>query len=359
MAYYHSKYQNFRKKPRLHRLVIYLLILLIAIALTVGYFIYELISKPNVWVKEGQDFSIYIPTGSNFENVKNILYENGLIIHRKNFEWWARKKKYPENIKPGKYLITNGMSNNELVNHLRSGNQQPVNLIFNNIRDLNQLSKRISEQIELDSATIIHTLKDTAYIASLGFDSLTITTLFIPNTYEIFWNVGIKTFMDRMQREYENFWNSDRRSKAESLNMSISDVVILASILDKETQKNDEKPIIAGVYINRLKRSWLLQADPTLIFAIGDFNIKRVLNVHKEIDSPYNTYKYKGLPPGPICIPSISSIDAVLNYSQHNYLYFCAKDDLSGYHVFARSFEQHNINAENYRRALDKLRIWK
>ena len=251
------------------------------------------------------------------------------------------------------------MSNDDLINHLRSGNQQPVKLIFNNIRDIEQLSKRVSEQIEIDSASIINFLKDSSSISELGFDKHSISTLFIPNTYEIFWDVSVQKFMNRMLREYENFWNSERKASAERLGMSISEVVILASILDKETQKNDEKPIIAGVYINRLKRRWLLQADPTLIYAIGDFNIKRVLNVHKKIDSPYNTYKYQGLPPGPICIPSISSIDAVLNYTEHNYLYFCAKDDLSGYHEFARNIRQHNQNAEKYRKALDKLRIWK
>lgn len=359
MAYYHSKYRTSKKKSRFHRIIISFLIIVILITLSAGYFLYTIISKPNVWIKEGESVSVFIPTGATFDEVKNILYEDGLIIHRNNFEWWAKKKKYHQNIKPGKYLILTGMSNNVLVNHLRSGQQQPVNLIFNNMRNIEQLSQRVAEQIELDSTAIMSLLSDSTYIAELGFDKHSISSLFIPNTYEIFWNVSAENFIKRMLREYNNFWNNDREAKAAALKLSKIEVVTLASILDKETHKNEEKPIIAGVYLNRLKRNWLLQADPTLIFALGDFSIKRVLNVHKEIDSPYNTYKYQGLPPGPICIPSISSIDAVLNYTEHDYLYLCAKDDLSGYHVFARNIREHNRNAEKYRRALDKLRIWK
>ncbi len=359
MAYYHSKYRSFKKKPRIHKLIIYALLILIAISIFVGYLLFQIISKPNIWLSEGESISIYIPTGANFNDVKKILYKDGLIVHRNNFEWWAQKKKYPENIKAGKYLILNEMSNNNLINHLRSGQQQPVKLIFNNMRNPEQLAQRVAEQIEIDSTAIMSLLTDSVYISKLGFDKHSISSLFIPNTYEIFWNVSAENFIKRMVREHDNFWNSERREKAAELNLSKIEVVTLASILDKETHKNEEKPIIAGIYINRLKKNWLLQADPTLIFALGDFNIKRVLNVHKEIDSPYNTYKYPGLPPGPICIPSISSIDAVLNYTKHDYFYLCAKDDLSGYHVFAKNIREHNRNADKYQRALDKMRIWK
>jgi len=183
--------------------------------------------------------------------------------------------------------------------------------------------------------------------------------LFIPNTYHIFWDISAEQFLERMNSEYQRFWNDKRKSLCDSLNMTIAEVVTLASIVEKETAKNDEKPIIAGVYINRLKKNWYMQADPTLIFAHSDYNIKRVLNKHKSIDSPYNTYTNKGLPPGPICLPSISSIDAVLNYDKHKYFYFCAKDDLSGYHSFAKSNSQHNQNARKYRKALDNLNIRK
>ncbi len=359
MAYYHSKYRTFKKKPRIHKLIIYVLLILIATSLFVGYLLFQIIKMPNVWLSKGESISIYIPTGANFNDVKNILYKDGLIIHRNNFEWWAQKKKYPENIKAGKYLILNEMSNNDLINHLRSGEQQPVKLIFNNMRDPEQLAQRVAEQLEIDSASIMNLLSDSVYISKLGFDKHSISSLFIPNTYEIFWNVSAENFIKRMVREYESFWNTERKAKAEELKLSRIEVVTLASIVDKETQINDEKKIIAGLYINRLNRKWLLQADPTLIFALGDFNINRVLNVHKEIDSPYNTYKHQGLPPGPICIPSITSIDAVLNHAEHDYLYMCAKDDLSGFHVFAKNIREHNRNAEKYQTALDKLRIWK
>lgn len=359
MPFYHSKYGYRKKKSKIHRFIIYSLVILIIAAFSVAYLLFQILNKSNVWVKDGENTPIIIPTGSNFDDIKLILYQNGLIIHRNNFEWLARKKKYDSNVKAGKYLITNGMSNSELINHLRSGNQQPVKLIFNNIRDIEQLSKRVSEQIEPDSSSIIRLLNDSIFITDLGFNANTIPTLFIPNTYEVFWNVGPQDFINRMLREYNNFWNSERKAQAELLKMSIQEVVVLASILEQETQKNDEKNMIASVYLNRLREGWLLQADPTLVYALGDFSIKRVLNAHKEIDSPYNTYKYRGLPPGPICIPSISSIDAVLINEQHDYMYFCARDDLSGYHVFAKTNRQHNRNAEKYRNALNKLRIWK
>ena len=193
----------------------------------------------------------------------------------------------------------------------------------------------------------------------MGFNDESVAALFIPNTYELYWNIDADEFVEKMINEYNRFWNEDRLAKAKNLNITPINVSILASIVDKETAKVSEMPRIAGVYINRLKRNWLLQADPTLIFAVGDFEIKRVLDVHKEIESPYNTYKYIGLPPGPICIPSIAAIDAVLNAERHKYFYFCAKDDLSGYHVFARNIKEHNINAEKYRKALNKKKIWK
>jgi UPF0755 protein len=245
------------------------------------------------------------------------------------------------------------MSNDKLINMLRLGEQFPVNVVFNNIRLKTEFAKKISLQLEADSAGIMQVLNDSSYQAGLGLDTETALTLFIPNTYEFFWNTDAMQFMERMRRENRIFWDGEREQKAEGIGMSKAEVVILASIVEKETNKNDEKATIAGVYLNRLKRGWLLQADPTLVYASGDFGLTRVLNVHKNIDSPYNTYKYGGLPPGPICIPSIASIDAVLNAEDHEYLFFCAKDDLSGYHVFARSITQHNRNARKYRRAIE------
>jgi UPF0755 protein len=311
-----------------------------------------------VWITK-ENASFYISTGSTFDNVKSELYTNGIIVHRNNFEWLAKRKNYPDNINPGHYILKEGMSNNDVLNLLQSGNQTPIKLIFNNIRTKKDLAKKVALQIEADSASIVDLLSDTTYQRKLGLNEYTITTIFIPNTYNVFWNITAKDFVSRMYWEYKNFWNEERKSKADKLGISIPEVITLASIVEKETSKNSEKKRMAGVYINRLNRKWKLQADPTLVYAIGDFSIKRVLNEHKEIDSPFNTYKYHGIPPGPICIPSIASIDAVLNFEKHKYLYFCAKEDLSGYHNFAKNYRQHEANAKKYRKALNKMKIWK
>jgi UPF0755 protein len=333
-----------------------LLILIIA-ALVAGYQLYKTILKPNTWVPDNTETSIYVPTGSDYEDLKTILYEHGIVINRISFEWLAKKKNLANNIHPGRYLVKAGMSNDELINLLRSGEQAPVKLILNNIRTKDQFANVIAQQIEPDSLEILSLLNDSTYLILFGFDPETILSMFIPNTYEMYWNTSARKFMERMFTEYNKFWNNDRLTKAEEIGLDPEEVSVLASIVEKETNKNDEKPTIAGVYLNRLKYGWRLQADPTVVFAWGDFSITRVLNIHKQLDSPYNTYIYYGLPPGPICIPSISSIDAVLNREDHTYMFFCAKDDFSGYHVFASTHAQHAINANKYRRALDERNI--
>ena len=356
MTYYHTKYGSGRrrgKRPFWVKLVFWLLTLLILASLLAAYYLYRAIYTNNVWIPEGKTVSVTIPTNASYDDVKNILYGKGIILSRNSFEWLAARKKYPGLVKPGHYVIHEGMSNDELINMLRKGQQTPINVIFNNIRTKEQLAQQISLQIEADSATLMALMNDSAYMEHMGLSTEAATALFIPNTYELYWNTSAGQFMDRMYIEYKKFWEGDRSERAAAINMSKQEVVILASIIEKESNKNDEKPVIAGVYINRLDRHWLLQADPTLVYASGDFGMTRVLNVHKEIDSPYNTYKYAGLPPGPICIPSIASIDAVLNHEDHDYLFFCAKDDMSGYHVFAKSITQHNRNARRYRRALE------
>ncbi len=355
MVYYHSKYGTFKKKrrPRWVRFLFWFLFLLIVASVISGYYLYQVIFSNNVWTPDGEAVSVYISSDADYEDVKQILYSQGVILNRTSFEWLAERKKYPELVKPGHFKVREGMSNDELINMLRLGEQSPVMVIFNNIRTREQLAKNISEQIEADSASIISLLNDSAYQTAMGLNTETALCLFIPNTYEFYWNTKARQFMERMYREYTSFWEGDRDAKADAMGLSRSEVVILASIVDKETNMNDEKATISGVYVNRLNRNWLLQADPTLVYASGDFGLKRVLNVHKEIESPYNTYKYPGLPPGPICIPSISSVDAVLNTEDHDYLFFCARDDLSGYHVFARSITQHNRNARLYRKAIE------
>ena len=216
------------------------------------------------------------------------------------------------------------------------------------------LAGRISRQIEADSIAIVRLLNNTDSLAAWGFNLQTIPALFLPNTYEFYWNTDAWQFTKKMRQEYDKYWTEERKDKAKAIGLSPIQVSILASIVDKETNKTDEMARIAGVYLNRLRDGWLLQADPTLVFAIGDFEIRRVLNIHKEVESPYNTYKYKGLPPGPICIPSLQSINAVLNAEKHNYYYFCAKEDFSGYHVFAKTLTEHNRNAQRYQHALSR-----
>ena len=335
-----------------------LLILLIAGGI-VAYNIYERIHSVNMSVSQNDEPFLFIPTGSTFDDVCSRLVEAGLQ-DEESFRWVASRMNYPGRVKTGRYRLTDGMSNIELVRMLRSGRQVPVNVTFNNIRLDTQLAGAVTRTIEADSADVLALLKDSVFLAERFNLSLrTVLTLFIPNTYEFFWDTSPKGFMDRMEREYDRFWTENRRQKAREAKLTPLQVTIMASIIEEETQKNSEKPTMAGVYINRINRGMLLQADPTLKFAIGDFTIKRVLNRHKEIDSPYNTYKYVGLPPGPICIPSIASIDAVLNYEKHDYLFFCAKEDFSGYHNFARTLQQHNRNAQAYHRALNNSRIFR
>jgi UPF0755 protein len=344
---------------KIKRYIFFTLAVMAVISVFIFVRMYKAIIFPNVLIPNEEKISLYIYSDDDFDDVKQKLYSDSIIINTKSFEWLAKKLDYPKYIKSGHYVISNNMNNNRLLNLLRSGSQTPVKFTFNNIRTIEQFAGRVAEQLEMDSVSLLKAVKENATLKEMGFDEESAAALFIPNTYELYWNIDADDFVEKMVGEYNRFWNEERRNKAKSLNMTPIEVSILASIVDKETAKVSEMPRIAGVYINRLKKNWLLQADPTLIFALGDFEIKRVLDAHKEIKSPYNTYKHIGLPPGPICIPSIAAIDAVLNAENHKYFYFCAKDDLSGYHVFARNMSEHNRNAEKYRKALNKMKIWK
>lgn len=324
----------------------FLAVFVIMLVVSTFYFIkiFRVITSKNVDTHGKKEISIFIKTGSTFEDVKNELYSKNLIINKEYFEFFAEKRKYVDNIKAGRYILRNGMNNNQLVNMLRSGSQTPVKVTFNNMRFVEELAGKVSQMIEPDSAEIMNAVK----IKNVS------PVIFLPDTYEFFWNITAENFVDRMLREYDDFWCGERDAQAEQLGLSRKEVAILASIIDKETTFSGEMPDIAGVYINRLRRGWPLQADPTLIFATKDFDAKRVLDWHKEVESPYNTYKYAGLPPEPICIPSKAAINAVLNYKKHNYMYFCANPDFSGQHVFAKTLSEHNRNAEKYHKALRK-----
>ena len=324
-----------------------------------AWLIYGWIYQPNVLLDGKRSVVVFIPTGSDYNAVLEILGEQGIIKDMKSFEWVAREKKYPGSVKPGRYRIMANMSNAEMVNMLRSGNQEPVSFTFTNIRTKEQLAARVGAKLEADSSEVLDLLNNEEILQTkFGMGTRNILTMFIPNTYEFYWNTSAQEFLERMAKEYRKFWTEERKNKAKAAGLTQTEVSILASIVQEEQRVfDDEKKTIAGLYINRLNQGICLQSDPTVIYAIGDFTINRVLKKDLEIDSPYNTYKCQGLPPGPICIPEISSLDAVLNYEKHDYLYMCAKEDFSGRHNFSKTLAQHLVYAKKYQQALNKRKI--
>lgn len=334
------------------------LLFALVVAGVVGYYFYGKVYDPNTAFQEDYQI-IFIDSDDTYHGLLEKFMHSGLIADIDSFDWVAKKKKYPELMKPGRYRINKGASNNDIINKLRIGDQDPVLVTFTNARVKADLASKLSEPLECDSASIHKLLNSDSVAASYGFSNLQFTTMFLPNTYEMYWNSSAQDVVARMASAYKEFWSADRIAKAQRIGLSQSEVSILASIVKAETSKADEAPSIAGVYLNRIDIGMPLQADPTLVFALGDFSITRVLDRHKQIDSPYNTYKYAGLPPGPINVPSAVYIDAVLNAEKHEYLYFCAKPDFSGYHNFAKSYRQHLVYAKQYQNALNKRRIYR
>ncbi len=324
-----------------------------------AYNIYNDVQRANVDLKGRKTAFLYIHTGSSYDDVLKMLTDSSFIIDSESFDWVARQKNYPQLVKAGRFKIRHGMSNNQIVNLLRSGAQEPVKITVNKVRSMRKLAEAVGSKLEADTDELYRLLTDNSYLSKFGKTRETAFTLFITDTYHFNWNTSAEQFIERMYAETVKFWDDKRREKADAVKLTPDEVYTLASIVEEETIKNDEKPDVAGVYLNRIRIGMPLQADPTVKYAVGDFEIKRILNKHLEVDSPYNTYKHRGLPPGPICIPSKSSIDAVLNYNKHKYLYFCAKADFSGYHAFARNLIEHNANAEKYRKALNKNKIYK
>jgi UPF0755 protein len=302
---------------------------------------------------------IYIPTGSSYSQVVDTIRSKYVIKNIKLLDWVAQKKNYPESIRPGRYLMGNKMSYNGLINLLRSGKQTPVKITFSNVRTLNDIAGRFGKQLEVDSTAIVKFFSDESNYSGDGFKKENVISIFLPNTYEFYWNTDAKGFYTRMLREYKSFWTEERLSKAKAEGLTPVEVSILASIIDDEVVKRDEKPRIAGVYLNRLKRGIPLQSCPTIKFALNDFTITRVLKKYLLVDSPYNTYRHSGFPPGPIGCATIGGIDAVLNAEDHDYLYFAAKPDFSGYHNFSRTLTEHNKYALLYQKELDKRKIFK
>ena len=323
-----------------------------------SFYFWQVVYTPNILIDK-EDLVFNIPTGANFKYVQNSLYDLGIVNDLVSFSFLSKLKRYDQSIKPGSYLLQADMSNRDAINMLRSGDQVPIKLTYSNARSLEVLAAKIASYLEFDSATMISNLSNSDVASSYGFTKETFLCMFLPNTYEVYITDQPIVVLDRIYSAYKIFWNPERMAKAEALNLTPEEVIVLASIVDAETNQMDEAPTVAGVYINRLNKNIKLQADPTLIFAMGDYTIKRVLYKHMQVDSPYNTYKYAGLPPGPINLPSIAAIEAVLNYAKSDYLYFCANPDFTGNHIFARNLSQHNKNARLLHLALNKKKIYK
>lgn len=301
---------------------------------------------------------VYIPTGSTLDDVSRILSDQEIIKNNSSFEWVAGLMKYESKVKPGKYKIVPDLSNRELISQLRLGAQEPVKITISTARKIADVAGDVADKIEADSLTIIGALLAPSFLSEHNLTEESVISVIIPNTYEAYWTLSAEEFAERMAKEHRKFWaQKNRLSAAEKLGMTKQEVATLASIVEKESIQGEERPIIAGLYLNRLKQNIPLQADPTVVYGVGDFTIRRVLNKHLAHQSPYNTYLNNGLPPGPICMPSISSIDAVLDADQHDYLFMCAKPGYNGSHSFAITNAEHERNAGVYRRWLNSQGI--
>ncbi|MCK5441146.1 MAG: endolytic transglycosylase MltG [Maribacter sp.] len=340
-----------------------ILLAIVVLGLVIGgffaYMVYSAIFSPNTKFNNDEAF-IFITSKASIMDVQKLL--DPLLEDTNSFTKVAERKSYSAHVKGGKYIIRKGMNNNEIVNSLRSGNV-PVNVAFNNQETLADLAGRVSKQIEADSVGLLSAFEDKGFLAANGFNDATKIVMYIPNSYEFFWNTSPEKFRDRMLKEYNRFWNPERRKKAKARGLTPNEVVSLASIVHKETAKVEERPKVAGLYLNRIKKNTKLQADPTVIYALkkhlGNFDtvIKRVLYKDLELDSPYNTYKFHGIPPGPITMPDITAVEAVLNPEKHDYFYMVANVENFGYHKFAESLAQHNRNKVQYIRWINSQNI--
>ena len=308
-------------------------------------------------VSECPDYRIFIRPDDTADSVLLSIIQSDPLAKTKALKFILDRRDYDSHIRTGCYTVKSGALPKQVADMLTGGMQTPVRLTINSTRTVGQMARAIAGQVMIDSASIVNLLNDPVFLDSIGYTPANVYCMIIPNTYEVYWNISADALISRLVRERDRFWNRERQDKAGSIGLTPQQVTTLASIIEEETAKNDELPIVAGLYMNRLHRNMPLQADPTVVFALGGERPKRVLKVHLEVDSPYNTYRYPGLPPAPIRFVSTRSIDAVLNYSKHNYLYMCAKEDFSGYHNFTSSLSQHNANAARYQRALSKAGI--
>ena len=339
--------------------ITYFILILLIIAFFGFIFFFKLLFADNIDNHSSKkEHVFYIHTGDSYSKVLKSLKDQHIIKDMESFKLVSSKLKYEESIKPGRYLIDNNTGNLQLVRKLRAGAQDPVKITFNNIQNKEQLAKRIAAQIEATETELLTEFNNQQFLDSLQLTEDNFPTIFLANTYEFYWNTSSREFISRMLKEYNKFWTEKRKAKAQAIGLTPTEVIILASIVQKESTKYDEYPIISGVYLNRLKIGMPLQADPTVLHALKKLGIsRRVLHADLKIQSPYNTYINKGLPPGPICLPELKSIDETLNAEEHNYLYFCAREDFSGYSNFAESWEQHLENARKYQKALNERNI--
>lgn len=323
-----------------------------------GYMLYKNIFSANTAFNESE-VAVFIPSNASYADVEKIM--KPYVEDMERFRSTADKKSYVDNVKSGKFILRRGMNSNDIVNSLRQ--PQPVKLSFNNQETLQRAVGRIAGQLEPDSLALLNAFTDKTFLAENGFTEDNVLSVMIPNTYEFYWNTTPLKVREKMAKEYRKFWTDERKAKAAALNLTPLQVSALASIVHKETVKTDERPRVAGVYLNRLQKGMKLEADPTVIYALkkqsGDFDqvIKRVLYKDLVTDSPYNTYKNAGLPPGPIAMPDITALDAVLNPEKHNYIYFCASVTNFGYHEFAVTAAQHEVNRQKYVAWVNKMGI--
>lgn len=305
-----------------------------------------------------KNVTLYVTPDMNVSQLMDTIQSKSDKSSFLGFKWMAKTMGLTkDDLVPGFYKLSKNEPFYRSFLQIKRGNQTPVHVIFNNIRTKEQFAQRMSQQLHLDADSVLYLLNDTAFTAELGFNPQTVSAMLIPNTYQFYWYTSPKELLRKLNKEYMRFWNDDRKEKAKLIGLSPIEVATIASIVEEESQTRSEQARIAGLYINRLNRGMPLQADPTIKFALDNFELRRILSGHLDVESPYNTYKYAGLPPGPIRIPAIHVVDAVLNREQHNYIYMCAKEDFSGAHNFAASYEDHQRNAAKYRRALNQRGI--
>ena len=333
------------------------LIIFSTILTTGSVYTYQMLYSPNFLINAEDKFLI-IEENTDFNELIKKLEDDTLINDILSFSFLSKLMEYQENIKIGAYKVKMNMSNYEMITMLRSGNQTPIKLTFTYARKIEDLAEKITTKLKMSKDDLLNYLNENINNYS-GFKKTDIISIFLPDTYEVYWNISPEKLTNKMYSEYKKFWNEERLSKLDKINLNQKEAIVLASIVASESRMLDEADRIAGLYINRLNRNMRLQADPTLIFAANDFTIRRVLNKHKKIKSPYNTYIHRGLPPGPIRLASKKYIDAVLNYEKHNYIYMCAKEDFSGYHAFATNLSDHNRNAKKFQIALNMRKIYR